>query len=399
MAKVLLVTDIFPPQIGGPATFIDRLAHSLAKRDHKVSVVCSSHLRRDPSDAERPFTVRRVSLASRERYEVMVRLRLALEMSSHRLIFVNGLERYVAQVNQVVSRPFVLKIVGDTVWETARNRGLTHLSIDDFQTDGRSHVQFAVDLRARKRCIDAARHIVVPSEYLRGLVEGWGIARKRITVIRNGTTSPVTGAVVRPRSSQRLRALFVGRLTNWKGIETLLLAARDLEALDVEIVGDGPLWPHLVELSAQMGLTDRVLFRGRLSAEGVRDAMARAHVLVLTSLYEGLSHTVLEAFAAGLPCIVSDRGGNEEVVKDEHNGLVVPAQNVGRLAHALGRLAADDPFRCRLAAAALDAVRAFDLADTVTSTERLLLDESGGGFHGDAVGSVRSNAKSALDEA
>jgi glycosyltransferase involved in cell wall biosynthesis len=399
MAKVLLITNIFPPQIGGPATFIDRLAHSLAKRDHKVTVVCSSLQRRDPSDVQRPFTVRRVSLASRERYEIEVRLRLALEMARHRLIFVNGLERYVAEVNQVVRRPFVLKIVGDTVWETARNRGLTHLSIDDFQTDGRSQAQFAADLRGRKRWVDAARHIVVPSEYLRRLVEGWGVARERITVIRNGTTSPVTGAAVRPRRSQRLRALFVGRLTNWKGVETLLLAARQLEALDVEIVGDGPLWPHLVELSAQLGLTDRVLFRGRLSADGVRDAMARAHVLVLTSLYEGLSHTVLEAFAAGLPCIVSDRGGNEEVVKDARNGLVVPAQDVAHLAYALGRLGADDAFRCRLAATARDTVRAFDLADTVMRTERLLLDESCQGIHDETAQPVRSNAKSALKQA
>jgi len=399
MAKVLLVTDIFPPQIGGPATFIDRLAHSLAMRDHKVTVVCSSRQHRDPSDAERPFTVRRVSLASRERYEVLVRLRLALEMARHRLIFVNGLERYVAEVNQVMRRTFVLKIVGDTVWETARNRGLTHLSIDDFQKDPQSQVQFAADLRARKRWVDAARQIVVPSEYLRQLVEGWGVPRERITVIRNGTTSPVTGAIVRPRRSQRLRALFVGRLTNWKGVETLLLAARHLDALDVEIVGDGPEWPHLVELSAQLGLTDRVLFRGRLSAEGVQDAMARANVLVLTSLYEGLSHTVLEASAAGLPCIVSDRGGNEEVVKDGRNGLVVPAQDVSRLTHALGRLATDDAFRCGLAAAALDTVRGFDLADTVTGTERLLLDESGRGVHDPAAKAIRSNAKSALKEA
>jgi glycosyltransferase involved in cell wall biosynthesis len=399
MAKVLLVTNIFPPQIGGPATFIDRLAHSMARRGHQVTVVCSSNQRRDVSDAERPFKVQRVNLASRERYEIEVRLRLALEMTRHRQIFVNGLERYVEEVNRVTRRPFVLKIVGDTVWETARNRGLTHLSIDDFQTDGRSQAQFAGDLRTRNRWVAAARHIVVPSEYLRRLVEGWGVGRERITVIRNGTTSPVTGAIVRPRRSQRLRALFVGRLTNWKGVETLLLAARQFEGLDVEIVGDGPLWPHLVELSAQLGLTERVLFRGRLSAEGVRDAMARAHVLVLTSLYEGLSHTVLEAFAAGLPCIVSDRGGNEEVVKDARNGLVVPAQDVECLAHALRRVAIDDAFRCRLAATALDTVRAFDLADTVTSTERLLLEDRCPGVHDDTPRAVRSNAKSALKEA
>jgi len=251
MARVLLVTDIFPPQIGGPATFIDRLAHSLASRNHDVTAVCSSSGRRDPSDAARPFAVRRVSLASRERYEIFVRLRLAIEMARHRLIFVNGLERYVTEVNQLLRRRYILKIVGD-----------------------------------------------------------------------------------------------------------------------------GPEWPHLVELSAQLGLSDRVVFHGRLSADGVRDAMGRAHALVLTSLYEGLSHTVLEASAAGLPCIVSDRGGNEEVVRHAQNGLVVPPQNVDRLADALRWLGADETFRRTLAASAMETARAFDLADTVTRTEHLLLNGS-----------------------
>ena len=119
MAKVLLVTNIFPPQIGGPATFIDRLARSLAERDHRVTVVCSSADSYDPGDAERPFAVRRVSTANRERYEIIVRARLALEMARHRLIFVNGLESYVSDVNRLLRRRYILKIVGDAVWETA----------------------------------------------------------------------------------------------------------------------------------------------------------------------------------------------------------------------------------------------------------------------------------------
>ena len=66
---------------------------------------------------DRPFIVRRVNIASRERYEIEVRVRLSLEMARHRLVFVNGLERYVAEVNRVVRRPYVLKIVGDRAWE------------------------------------------------------------------------------------------------------------------------------------------------------------------------------------------------------------------------------------------------------------------------------------------
>jgi glycosyltransferase involved in cell wall biosynthesis len=104
--------------------------------------------------------------------------------------------------------------------------------------------------------------------------------------------------------------------------------------------------------------------------------MDRAHALVLTSLYEGLSHTVLEAFAAGLPCIVSDRGGNDEVVSHGRNGVIVPAQNVGSLARALKSLADDEPGRRRLAAAAIETSRVFDLARTVSRTEDLLLHAS-----------------------
>ena len=377
MASVLLVTNIFPPQIGGPATFIDRLGHSLAGRGHDVSVVCSSMETRDVRDAQRPFTVQRVSVASRERYEVLVRLRLALEMARHRLVFVNGLERYVAEVNRALGRRYVLKIVGDTVWETARNRGLTTLSIDEFQVDARSQRQFAADIEMRNRWVNTARHVVVPSEYLRRLVEGWGVASDRITVVRNGTDCTPAAAVSRRTPAQRLRALFVGRLTNWKGVETLLLAARELPFVELEIVGDGPEWPHLVELSAQLGLGDRVVFSGRLPAERVRRAMADAHVLVLTSLYEGLSHTVLEAMAGGVPCIVSARGGNEEVVCHGRNGLVVPPQDVARLVEALCSLATDEDLRAGLAEGARDTARAFDLAETVVRTERVLLNGSG----------------------
>jgi glycosyltransferase involved in cell wall biosynthesis len=376
MARLLLVTNIFPPLIGGPATFIDRLAHSLAARDHDVTVVCSSSQRRDGSDATRPFTVRRVSLASRERYEVFVRLRLAAEMARHRLIFVNGLDGYVAQVNRVLRKRYVLKIVGDTVWETARNRGLTTLSIDDFQQDPRTRTQFGAEMHVRNRWVAAARHIVVPSEYLRRLVEGWGVARERISVIRNGTAADAAPPPRDRQASQRLRVLFVGRLTNWKGVETLLLAVRDVPDLELDVLGEGPEWPQLVQLAAQIGVSDRVVFHGRRSADEVRAAMARAHVLVLTSLYEGLPHTVLEAFAAGLPCIVSDRGGNEEVVTHAKNGLVVPAQQVDRLADALRRLAADEGLRRSLAAEAAETARAFDIADTVTRTEQLILSAS-----------------------
>lgn len=377
MARILLVTNIFPPQIGGPATFNDRLAHSLGAHGHKVTVVCSSTDPREPSDAARPFVVRRVSLASREQYEIRVRMRLALEMARHRFVFVNGLERYVAEANIALRRRYVLKVVGDTVWETARNRGLTSLSIDDFQVSAAAQAAFRSEVARRNSWLERAHRVVVPSDYLAGIVTGWGIAREKVLVIRNGAELRAATMARRRPPGERLRALFVGRLTNWKGVETLLLAIREKSGIDVEIVGDGPGWPHLTGLAVQLGLNGRATFLGRLDRHGVEAAMARAHVLVLTSLYEGLSHTVLEALAVGLPCVVSDRGGNPELIQHERNGLVVPAENVERLGAALCRLAADEDFRGRLASAARETVRAFDLEKTVARTEAVILGASG----------------------
>jgi hypothetical protein len=75
----------------------------------------------------------------------------------------------------------------------------------------------------------------------------------------------------------------------------------------------------------------------------------------------------------GLPCVVSDRGGNEEAVTNGRNGRVVPAQNVERLVDALDSINADEPLRRRMASAALDTAREFDIAATVARTERILL--------------------------
>ena len=76
--RCLLVTNLFPPHIGGPATFIPLLAGELAERGHEVTVVCSSERPTDPADSSRPYHVRRVWTASPYLYQVLVRRVLIL---------------------------------------------------------------------------------------------------------------------------------------------------------------------------------------------------------------------------------------------------------------------------------------------------------------------------------
>ena len=174
------------------------------------------------------------------------------------------------------------------------------------------------------------------------------------------------------RAGGALRALFVGRLTNWKGVETLLLAVEKAPRVTATIVGDGPGILHPVELGATARCHRACPVHGALTPTLVGTEMRAAHVLVLTSLYEGLSHTMLEAMAVGLPCIASRRGGNEEVIHDGMEGLLIDPQDVSALTCVLGRLQADEPMRAAMARAARERAWAFPLSRTVERVAEIL---------------------------
>jgi glycosyltransferase involved in cell wall biosynthesis len=370
--RILLVTNIFPPMIGGPATFIDRLAHTLSQQHGcRVTIVCSSDAPRDPSDVARPFTVHRLCTANKYWYQLKVRLVLAVELLRHRRTLVNGLEEYVTPLARLLRRRYILKIVGDSVWETARNAGETTVDIDAFQTDATARVRFAGARAARAAQLRQANLIVTPSEYLRSMVIGWGVSPDRVVTVANGVEEQPAISVSR-RSAGPLKALFVGRLTNWKGVDTALLALAGLDDVELTVAGDGPAYPALVALARQLALDGRVRFLGRQSASDVRRLMASSHVLVLTSLYEGLSHTLIEAASHGLPCIASACGGNPEFVVDGETGLLVQAEDVTALRRALAALAADEPRRHRLAVAAQRRAQQFSITDTTSNIARTI---------------------------
>jgi glycosyltransferase involved in cell wall biosynthesis len=96
-------------------------------------------------------------------------------------------------------------------------------------------------------------------------------------------------------------------------------------------------------------------------------------VLVLASLYEGLSHTLLEAMSMGIPCIASGVGGNPEVITHDADGLLVQPQHVDQLRESLLSLEQDEPRRFRLAQGAREKARRFDLRETAEKTLKLIV--------------------------
>jgi glycosyltransferase involved in cell wall biosynthesis len=154
-----------------------------------------------------------------------------------------------------------------------------------------------------------------------------------IDVERFGCLGPQTGGP----------AVMIGRLSPEKDVATLLRAtaivARECPTFRLEIAGDGRCLPDLRRLADELALGEQVRFLGEV--DDVPSVLSRAYLFVLPSLTEGLSLTLLEAMARGLPVLTTRVGGNPEVVVDGQTGLLIPPGDPPAMARAILRLLRD----------------------------------------------------------
>jgi glycosyltransferase involved in cell wall biosynthesis len=179
---------------------------------------------------------------------------------------------------------------------------------------------------------------ISPSRFLARVMLRQGIAEDRIEVVNNFTL------IAEPIAAPEAGAGFVvaGRLSHEKGVDTAIRAVGRLRSAScLHIAGDGPERASLERLAAEVA-PGRVVFHGRLSAEELGPLVRRSRALLVPSRwYENQPMTVLEAFAAATPVVVTDMGGMPELVEPGVHGLVVPADDDALLAAALDRLDAD----------------------------------------------------------
>jgi glycosyltransferase involved in cell wall biosynthesis len=139
--------------------------------------------------------------------------------------------------------------------------------------------------------------------------------------------------------SEPVTVICVARLIERKGQHHLLesgaiLKTWGLDGFRVLFVGTGDAGPSLKQRCLDLGLNHNVEFKGFVTWEDVIDLYQNAHIFVLPSFNEGMSIALLEAMASGLPVIVTDTGGTQELVNEE-NGLIVPWADPEALADAL----------------------------------------------------------------
>ena len=163
-------------------------------------------------------------------------------------------------------------------------------------------------------------------------LRAFGLSGRQFHHIPNGIT---LGGVPQRQWHGERRLVTVCRLTDQKGLDLLLhaLARAGLHGR-VCIVGDGPRRAQLEQQAAAAGLAERVEFAGEASEAEVRGHLARAHVFVLPSRFEGFSNAALEAMEAGMPVLLTRCGGIDTYVRSDMGWVVEPG-DVPALAQAL----------------------------------------------------------------
>jgi glycosyltransferase involved in cell wall biosynthesis len=361
--KVLIVSGIWPPDVGGPASHAPEVAAFLRLRGHDVEVVTTADAEPAPEDY-RVHWVRR-SLLPGVRHAQGVRL-VRDRASRADVVYTTGMFGRSSMGALLAHTPFVVKLTADPAYERARRWGLWHGSLEDFQ---RRAPLTTLPLRlARDADVRRAAHVITPSTYLRELALGWGVADNRATVLPN-PAPPLPQ--LRPREELRAELAldgptlaFAGRLTAQKSLDVGIEAARRA-GVALVIAGDGPD-------RAALERRGYARFVGRLPRHRVLELFRAADASLLSSSWENFPHTVVEALAVGTPVIATRAGGVGEVVRDGENGLVVEPGDAQVLAGAIARFFADGELAARLRANAAPSVAGYSAEHVYGRLEQIL---------------------------
>ncbi len=347
--RVLVATGIFPPDIGGPATMLEALIAALQQENLEIKTLTYG----EPTSGNQPVdeTIFRVSRNGRFKLKYLKYFLKMLELAEWAdVIYVTDIYSvgfFARLAKKILGKKYIIRLAGDSAWETAVNRGWTQDYIVDFQK--KTYADRRIEkLKARRRRIllDADRTLAV-SEFIAGVARQIGVPAAKIKVIYNSIDfigdNPADAASVEAIKEQyghKAKIMVTAcRLTPWKGVDTLIAILPQLMArvgpINFLILGDGSEMARLKEIAVDLKLEKQVHFLGRVAAPEVPNFLSAADIFVLNTNYEALSHTLLEAMKVGAPVVATAIGGNPEVIADGQEGLLVPYNDKAALGRAL----------------------------------------------------------------
>ena len=319
--NILITVGIFPPDIGGPASFVPKISNFLVENGHNVKIICLSEV--GNNHIEDNLDVIRIRRSNNLPIRWLKTIyQIVKNGRNSDLIFVNGLGVESAIAALMLKKKLIRKIVGDPVWERAYNQKRTIESFDEFQNNKHSFL-IEVQKLLRNWSVNSAEVVITPSDHLKNFVSELGF-NNEILKINNGVE--ITDIKRTNVHKADINLLIISRLVIQKNINIVIEAMELLDNKNVKlsIIGEGGEFNKLEGVIHELNLQNRVQLLGKIDNNKISQFLLTADIFIQASDYEGLPHSVLEAINYEIPILSTEVGGCRDLLNDGERGFIIP---------------------------------------------------------------------------
>ena len=319
--RVLVTVGIFPPDIGGPATFVPKIAKYFQDElNYEIEILTLSDNKN--SNINDDFSVKRIDRNLPIIYRWLKTIFTIYKLGKNKdLIFVNGLGTEATIANIFLKKKIIRKIVGDPVWERAYSKAKISESFDEFQV---KNYGFSISFQKKVRSFSIKKSdiVVTPSQHLKNFILNLGFKNK-IEIINNGVFIPEENTNI--FTNDQINITIVSRLVSHKNIKKIIRAISDLNdpLIYLNIIGDGPELNQLQKISLESNNKDNIIFHGKLNRDDINHIFLKSDIYIQASNYEGLPHSLLEAMSYGIPVLCTPVGECKEILGNEDRGYIL----------------------------------------------------------------------------
>ena len=316
-----MTVGIFPPDIGGPATFVPKIAKYFQDElNYEIEILTLSDNKN--SNINDNFSVKRIDRNLPIIYRWLKTIFTIYKLGKNKdLIFVNGLGTEATIANIFMNKKIIRKIVGDPVWERAYSKAKISESFDEFQV---KNYGFSISLQKKVRSFSIKKSdiVVTPSKHLKNFILNLGFKNK-IEIINNGVFIPEENTNI--FTNDQINVTIVSRLVSHKNIKKIIRAISDLNdpLIYLNIIGDGPELNQLQKISLESNNKDNIIFHGKLNRDDINHIFLKSDIYIQASNYEGLPHSLLEAMSYGIPVLCTPVGECKEILGNEDRGYIL----------------------------------------------------------------------------
>lgn len=366
--KILIATGLYPPDIGGPATYTRMLEEHLPSHGFELTVVPFGKVRHLPRFLRHIAYTWSIIRAGRNS-DILY----ALDPVSV------GLPTLIA--SRIMRKQFLVRIAGDYAWEQAELQYSIKDLPHEFSKKSMGYPTIILLLKKVQSIVArCAAVVIIPSEYLKGAVVDWGVQQHRVVVIHNIIPSVIESAAKESiREDLNLSGKIIisaGRLIPLKRFEEIISImpriSQECEKAVLFIIGDGVEREKLKKTVQEKGLTKKVQLLNSMRNSELQRYIKAADVFVLNSVHETFPNVLLESLSVGTAIVATDVGGVPEIIEHEKNGLLVASGDSEALANAIVRLLNDELLQDRISRGGQEIQNRFSTEKIVSKTVKVL---------------------------